>query len=395
MNMSQSLNYHMNMVMKQGIMLLRSHEEQIISECRKILDYLNETQKKAAAAFEFAYDYFLTFFQSEDQPFHNIIEEIRIKWMNTFSRPPETHLLIYILTLLENCVHKAIKDHEDPSFRHPSVNYLFSKIYEDLLLISKNESFHIESFCKELVTSKQLQIDWIARIQHEDKGYRLKNVIGIPEKDIDSHLFEQIEPTWFWISETLLKFTPQIQSIKRDVFPVPWQDEALIFCIRDKDVSSIIPFLTYAIHLLELVKEKHVYNKSYHDWKDAVILFNDWIMRSKSLRDAIPNILYGYIQYLPFERCAFFRYSPADEMAMGVYSYHYNYKEVQNIKISIQQIPAISKSLIKKEQTSDFSQHFQPIYISDAANEFPSQYVKQFQLKSLVVDQSMSLPRID
>lgn len=75
--MSQSLNYHMNMVMMQGINLLRSNEKQIIYECKKILDYLKNTHKRTAESFEFAYNYFLKFFQSEEQSLENIIEEIR------------------------------------------------------------------------------------------------------------------------------------------------------------------------------------------------------------------------------------------------------------------------------------------------------------------------------
>ncbi|MCM3798374.1 response regulator transcription factor [Caldibacillus thermoamylovorans] len=383
--MSQSLNYHMNMVMMQGINLLRSNEKQIIYECKKILDYLKNTHKRTAESFEFAYNYFLKFFQSEEQSLENIIEEIRSEWMKTFYRPPETHQLIYILTLLENAVHKAIKENNEPSFRQPSVQYLFAKIYEDLILISKKDNFHIDHFCHELVMSKQLQIDWVARIQHEEKGYRLKNVIGISEESIDPLLFKRIEPTWFWISESLLKITGENQSIKRDVFPVPWQNETLIFCIRDKDVSSIIPFLTYAMHLLEIVNEEHFGPNANQHWKDAVILFNDWIMRSKSLKEAIPNILYGYIQYLPFERCAFFYYSPDHQMGVGVYSYHFNYEEIQKLKVYVQQIPTLSKSLSKEAGSSDLSGHFQPIYIAEAADEIPAQYVERFQLKSLVV----------
>lgn len=40
--MSQSLNYHMNMVMMQGINLLRSNEKQIIYECKKNLGLLEK-----------------------------------------------------------------------------------------------------------------------------------------------------------------------------------------------------------------------------------------------------------------------------------------------------------------------------------------------------------------
>ncbi|MGG3747063.1 helix-turn-helix transcriptional regulator, partial [Heyndrickxia faecalis] len=108
--MSLSLNAHMDMVMKHGVDLLRSHQQQIIAECTGILQYLRETHKGSADAFEFAFNCFVAFFRSGQQSVETLIDDIRSQWVKEFHRPPEPHVLIFILTLIENSVHKAIKE---------------------------------------------------------------------------------------------------------------------------------------------------------------------------------------------------------------------------------------------------------------------------------------------
>lgn len=385
--MSLSLNAHMKMVMKHGVDLLRSHQQQITSECKEILRYLKETHKGSANAFEFAFNCFTAFFRSDQQSVETLIYNIRSQWVKEFNRPPEPHMLIFILALIENSVHKAIKESTTRSFHlHPSVQYLFSKICEKALLISKQAAFHIEAFCEQLVQSEQLRIEWIARISHVDGGYRLKKVIGMDDGIITSELYERADPSWFWLSEALLKLTPRKKpDEKRDVFPVPWKNEVLIFCMSDHDVSATIPFLTYAMHLLQMEEEISVKIYAGDQWKDAVILFNEWIMRSQDLNEAIQNIAYGYAQYLPFERCALFRYSASDGAGFGLFGYHFNNADIQNIKEAIHHFPSISKTLANAEPQPKMVQHFQPLYIPKASEEFPMQYVKQFQLESVVV----------
>ncbi|KYC67628.1 response regulator transcription factor [Heyndrickxia coagulans] len=385
--MSLSLNAHMNMVMKHGVDLLRSHQQQIIAECTEILQYLRETHKGSADAFEFAFNCFVAFFRSGQQSVETLIDDIRSQWVKEFRRPPEPHVLIFILTLIENSVHKAIKESTTRSFHlHPSVQYLFSKVCEEMLLISKQETFHMDSFCEQLTKSEQLRIEWIARVSHVDGGYRLKKVIGMEENAIDSGLFERVDPSWFWLSEALLKRTPRRKlDERRDVFPVPWKNETLIFCMSDQDVSATIPFLTYAMHLLQMEEERNGKVYAGDQWKDAVILFNEWIMRSQDLNEAIQNIAFGYAQYLPFERCALFRYSQSDAAGFGLFGYHFNNTAIRNIKETIDRFPSISKILLGKGQQVNMVQHFQPLYIPKASEEFPMQYVKEFELESVVV----------
>ena len=184
--MSLSLNNHMKMVLKKGVDLLFEHKEKIILEWSDILIYLKETNKKSAEAFEFAFQFFAGFLKSDQGQADILIEKIKSEWIHQFQRAPEPNLLIFILTLIENAVHKVIKSNTTRSYHlHPSVQYLFSKICEGMLTMSRQEHFNIDSFCSQIVYSKQLKIEWIARIEHVEEGYQLRSVIGLPEEIMD------------------------------------------------------------------------------------------------------------------------------------------------------------------------------------------------------------------
>ncbi|MED1203346.1 response regulator transcription factor [Heyndrickxia acidicola] len=385
--MSLSLNSHMKMVLKKGVDLLFEHKEQIILECSDILSYLKETNKKSAEAFEFACRFFAGFLESDQSEADILIEKIKSEYIQQFQRAPEPNLIIFILTLIENAVHKVIKSNTTRSYHlHPSVQYLFSKICEGMLTISKQEHFNVDSFCSQIVHSKQLKIEWIARIEHVEEGYQLRSVIGLPEEIMDEERIRSAKPSWFLITEALLDLTRtgEEEEETRDVFPVPWKKETLLFCSFDKDVHSTAPFLTYALHLLQMEDAKAAQDSG-DQWKDAVILFSEWIMRSQNLHDAIEHIAYGYAQYLPFERCALFQYSYTDEMGHGLTGYHFNDHDIRSIRENVDNIPFIYKSLSKIHPQNARIKNFQPIYISNAAEEFPDQYVRQFQLESVIV----------
>lgn len=382
-SMSLSLNTHMKTVLKNGVELLYAYKDSIMAEWKEILEYMKKTNKKSADAFEFAFHFFRRFLQSENHQTDTLLLDIRSEWYRQFQRPPEPNMLIFILTLLENAVHKVIKSNTTRSFHlHPAVQFLFSKICEEMLSISKQRQFQIDILCRQLVQSKQLHIEWIARIGHVQNGYQFKKIIGISEESIQSSLYDEIKPSWFMLTESLLQLTGGQET--RDVFPIPWKSETLLFCTKNQNVSSIAPFLTYAMHLLQIEEEKRQ-EQSGDQWKDAVILFNEWIMKSHNLEEAIQNIAYGYAQYLPFERCALFKYSNEDETGLGLFGYHFNNDEIRNIKEHVDNIPSLYKSITKLHPQNEAMKNFQPIYISNASKEFPTRYVQHFQLESVIV----------
>ncbi|WP_251553692.1 response regulator transcription factor [Neobacillus muris] len=126
-------------------------------------------------------------------------------------------------------------------------------------------------------------------------------------------------------------------------------------------------------------------NYHYSVWKDAVILFNEWIIRSQTFQEAVENICYGFGYFLPFQRCALFRFANEESIAAGLCGHHFNNEEIQAIAEKITNIPVLNESLVKLKSQGTQMKNFQPIYVADAEKEFPEKYVKSFKLTSLII----------
>lgn len=120
-------------------------------------------------------------------------------------------------------------------------------------------------------------------------------------------------------------------------------------------------------------------------WKDVVILFNEWIIRSQNFQESVENICYGFGYFLPFERCALFRFTNEESVAVGLYGHHLSNKEVKRIAEKITKIPVLNESLVKLKSQGHEMKNFQPIYIPNAEKEFPERYVEKFGLTSLII----------
>jgi DNA-binding CsgD family transcriptional regulator len=120
-------------------------------------------------------------------------------------------------------------------------------------------------------------------------------------------------------------------------------------------------------------------------WKDAVILFDEWILRSQTFQESIENICFGFAHFLPFKRCALFKFVNKESIGVGLYGHHLNKEEIQAIAVEISNIPLLKESLVKLKSQVHEMKNFQPIYIPFAHKEFPEQYVKKFQLVSLII----------
>jgi DNA-binding CsgD family transcriptional regulator len=120
-------------------------------------------------------------------------------------------------------------------------------------------------------------------------------------------------------------------------------------------------------------------------WKDAVILFNEWIIRSQNFQESAENICYGFGYFLPFERCALFKFTNEESIGIGLFGHQLNNKEVKAIAENIKNIPILNESLVKLKSQGHEMKNFQPIYISNAQSDLPERYVKKFKLNSLII----------
>ena len=149
--------------------------------------------------------------------------------------------------------------------------------------------------------------------------------------------------------------------------------------------SKLHPSVHYLFSKISEVMLYQSDKEIYSVWKDAVILFNEWIIRSQNFQESIENICYGFGYFLPFERCALFKITNKESVGIGLFGHHLNTKEVQSISENLINIPILNESLGKLKSQGHEMKNFQPIYIPLAQSDLPEIYVKKFELSSLII----------
>lgn len=382
--MPLSLSRQMRVILKDGIDVVRKHQQAILPEWKMTLSPINEKDGKIVKELGLAVDFFSQFLLSnDDDNVERWFGGVRKAWQLKFQHAPEPNRVIIIVTILENAVHKAIQADIGQSYReHQAVQYLFSQITEQILAYPFREHLDLDQFLKQITASRQLPVEWVAKVKKTGEGYEIKEMIG--ER---SPLLPDSVPcsTLFSLSELLLGGLTADEAANQKIFPVPWDEDTLLFCTKQSNASELLPFITFALQTLTTGKDALRFSQAEQQWKDAVILFNEWIMRSQNLNDAIENITFGFVNYLPFERCALFAYSDTERKGFGLFGYHLNTDEIKNIKENIDNIPSIKKSMKKMQAMGENLKNIQPIYISKALDGFPDHYVEEFQLESVVI----------
>ncbi|TCP20302.1 regulatory LuxR family protein [Scopulibacillus darangshiensis] len=385
--MSVSLNQRMKLILENGLHIVRLHKNEIFSEWNKMLDHLQQRKNKAAEEVNMAISIFTKTLVTDDN--HDNVEhlfagiqELRLQ-LKTLTLPRHS---IFVITLLENAVHKAIKGNISDSYKnHQAVQYLFTQISEQLVVGPVNENLDLTDFLDQLVRSRQLPIVWVARVNQSIDSYITKDIIMSSEKAIFPDTKKLQSHSLFNLSELLLQEVPRVDEDSQQVFTLPWHDETLIFCTNQSESPYFLPFIAFSLQFLSIGNHAVQFIQQELQWKDAVILFNEWIMRSRNLKEAIENITSGFVNYLPFKRCALFSYSNTDQSGFGLFGHQFNSEEIQNIKENIDNIPLIYKNLKKLQPLEKNLKNLQPIYAFEASQGLPEQYVKQFQLESVVI----------
>ncbi|ETI66036.1 LuxR family transcriptional regulator [Neobacillus vireti LMG 21834] len=149
--------------------------------------------------------------------------------------------------------------------------------------------------------------------------------------------------------------------------------------------SKLHPSVHYLFSKISEVLLFQSEKENHSIWKDAVILFNEWIIRSQNFQESIENICYGFGYFLPFDRCALFKFTNKESVGVGLFGHHLNNEEVQAIAEKIANIPVLNQSLVKLKSQGHEMKNFQPIYIPSAAHDLPEKYVEKFELSSLVI----------
>lgn len=193
-------------------------------------------------------------------------------------------------------------------------------------------------------------------------------------------LLKEIQSRWF----AVFKRSPEPESL---IFHLNLLENSVhrVLKRRIKYSSKLHPSVHYLFSKISEVMLFQTGLEMKSAWKDAVILFNEWIIRSQNFQESVENICFGFGYFLPFDRCALFKFANEESVGVGLFGHHLNNDEIQAIAEKITNIPVLNESIVKLKSQGHEMKNFQPIYIPDAKHEFPEQYVKKFELTSLII----------
>ncbi|GGH85087.1 DNA-binding CsgD family transcriptional regulator [Pullulanibacillus pueri] len=380
--MDRELNLQMEEIIEKAIEDINTFYEAIMKEWASIAEYLEAKgstvtpyYKKAMAIFS----ELLSMYQKGPDS-DTLLEQFHKRWFRDIHEQTKPNLVLYILTLMENAVFKIVRPITVTNTQYLGIQFLFIKISEVILMKQDRPVLQRDSLLNMLVEAQQSPILWIARVCQTANGYQVVSIYTSQGKPNPPSVSPQ--PSLFLLTESLIR-TYQSDPQQR-VMSYPFQNETLIIGSQRMEDSELFFFLQILTHVLE-TDETRVKVPTHSDWKDAVVMFTELIIRSQTLYEAVQNITYGFVQFLKFERCALFSYSDKEESGFGLSGYHVNKEEIRGIEEHIGQVPLIYESLSRLKPLGKELYYYQPIYFKDIAATFPKQYVEQFQLSSIVV----------
>lgn len=384
--MSQSLSEHLQTLLEDSVQLLSLHKRDLEKEWGELRCLLVKMKKKQIEVYDFLSSFLLNFFRSsQKQKQHSDISRmfwrLQEEWLESFLKKPDPENFMFYINLLENTAHKVLKARIAYSSQlHPSVHYLFSKISEVMLYQRDQDMLPIDEVCHYILNTPGTSINWIAKIEEKNGTFIIKKLFGK-----NPHYTEQAgQPffrTWYELINVLYGKNDPYQSL-----PILWEEQLLLFGAKNpEEHSRYIPLVFSILQAYQLEDEKRYAFFHEAQWKDAVILFNEWIIRSQNFNESIENICFGFGYFLPFERCALFKISSEDQTGIGLYGHSFNTEEIQAVTEKITSFPTLNESLVKLASQGMEMKNFQPIFIQNAQEEFPKRYVQKFQLGSLII----------
>lgn len=375
-----SLDYHLDSLFYYGLSIMRENEKEILHEWTQMKEYFDKIGKRSAKSVTSGVELFsdLLFVQPLDKD--TFLNQLKIGWSRIISPHPVDQ---FILTIIESAVHHATKSKINEQYKdHQAIQYVFNQINEQVLSKKAESPFMYDVFLQHLVRSQQMPIEWIAIIGKEDNVYKVEKWFN-KDKCLLSTQTRIKGETMYELTENLLRFVPGSKS--NNILTIPFEDKQLLISTEINGTIQVTSFVNHALQLLQSGKATLVTARQEQQWKDAVIMFNESIIRSRTFNDALETITEGFVNYLPFERCAIFSYSKTDELGFGLSGHRLDSNAIQAITEDINNLPLINNGLELLRIFGNALKYLQPLYIADASTEFPKEYIDSFQLKSIVV----------
>src|SRR5699024_5627567 len=201
------------------------------------------------------------------------------------------------------------------------------KINEYILASDKVNSFTYDLFLQHLVQSQQLPIEWIGVIVKDTHSYELNQCFS-KEKSLLPDRLNLESDTIYVLTEKILNYVPYSHNNK--LLTIPFEDKQLLLSTYIGGPVRTTQFINYTFQLLQSGKDALQTSRQKQQWKDAVLMFNESIIRTRTFDDALEAITEGFVKYLPFERSAIFSYSKIDELGFGLSAYHVDRAEIQS-----------------------------------------------------------------
>jgi len=296
-------------------------------------------------------------------------------WQSRYVDDWSLHERILCMSVLENLVFQALHAVGHPQ-QHQALHYWFFHLYQAIWsTVSDNSDGQAD--LRELLDGLPIPIYWSARLYRHQGRYTLKELMFpsrlAKSRAASAHVIgysaETIDQLAGMLKTALGKGEP---TADLTVIPYSLKQETWLIAT---DITAAPYLKTSLVFVHRLNTLQHQRLSLYHDFKDSLIMFGQSVTRAKNLQETLERIAAGFVQYLPFERVAIFAYSPAEDAGIGMYGYRYNDHAVRKIRQHIPDIPVYQE----RKRTH------QPIFVPDAARGIPSQYVKQFQLQSMVI----------
>lgn len=319
-----------------------------------------------------------------DDEIESTLQQFQSDWENHLEGYPNVHKLILMFTLLEKHAHKVLD--QDQTFTvqtQQAVQHFFSTIAQHLLTKMDKQYLNIEDFVVQMFAKQENPFLWAAKISYHEKGYKIDKFFTNKNLSIDDtwkNIISTLKgPSLDLLSDAILRLLNALSAdTELEVLPFSVQDEGYLFCIKKEDGEQIKSFFTLSLQLLKQNENIHEALQVKNDWKDSLILFDEWIMLARNFQEAIEKIVSGFTSYLPFQRAALFYYTQTktgEDIGVGVMGHKIDTKDIRNIRENLNGLPQIRKTI----------RRIQPMFIPKAEMILPEKFVSQFELGSLVI----------
>lgn len=375
-----TLEQQMDSLFHHGIMIMQKNKSSIQKQWEQFQQYLHKSGKKSAITMLKSVEILSDSIFERQYEKEALIYHIKNEWYSEIGKLPINQ---FIITMLENSVYRATKIKSSQNYRdYQAIQYVFTKIGEHILTDKLEDLFTVDSFLEHLVMSRQLPIDWVAVVLREEQTYYVEK--WFDKNQCLLHKKEDIFALNIYdLTEQILTYITH--SNNKNVLTIPFENITLLLCADREYTHFIIPFINHALQLLQSGKTTLNITRQEQQWKDSVIMFQESLLRARNFEDALKQVTEGFVNYLPFKRCAIFSYSSNDEIGIGLSGSRFNSKEIKSITEDVRNLPLLDNGLELLRLFGKGMKFLQPLHISDATDSFPAHYIQQFQLKSVVV----------